>query len=1638
MPQQRKPPDLDENGNPVVEGVTRPKKIPEFTTQLTPEEDTKFQSWIKTNNIKDLDHPDSYYDYRGFWKENPNYAHKEGEHFTDKFKQPGHPTFSVESKYAKGRTDAGSWDGDEFVPPDQPPDLDENGNPVEGGVSGFMKNHPRIREMGERLLTGTSPEYEQMLKEHGIPKVLGTPESESSIFPKWKSQPETFVGGFAKSLYNDFVVPQGSPSGIIGSAGFRPLFNRVRARFGNLPTVEEIPIRKELPPARTYVNPEGAAYRQDFGVPRSTEIPYKADIPTVTDITEIPNERQRLVPGRGERPYTAESPRYTPPIRREVRQLGPGTEPTVPPVDDALMERLQSDNPPIIDDQGGTDFIPEEHQPAPVDPTKLQQFLDGVRGATGESVQDSLSNTLQDLKTGKETGTATDKFLKGGGKEFALPPEKPKSFNPFETEKPPDLTAEGVPETSTDLVPKKDERLGDFQRRTGLGWSEAKTKWDEFKAGEKPQFAKSEKGGIKVGQDIRRSAGELTTGYSRPLEGIMVREGMQNAIDAVRHLGEDGRINVKTGDDFIEIADNGKGMNREQLETVFSDLHSSGKMTEAGATGGKGVGKAPGILGGKHFKAETIVFEHGKKIKRTIEGTPEEFMEHVDIKEEEVPLRTPTGTTIRTTLKEGQKGYTANAMLSEVLDHTRGVKALVTRNRYGKEYEAPMGREDDKIIGTRDIDNNDVTVRLPRGVDLSPRSYIFVKYLNNGMFQFEKPHYFEETIPNMPTTLIVDLHPKMEEGTTEYPFPVQRESIKEATQKKIEEFIDEKLAYPELNQRKTKLKELYDAMESKGYKDNDSGRKIMFYDPGNRLTPDERREFDSSPVISHLSVALDNIIDTALNKIGNEAWSERLEGVGIVLDPNMHGVHIPNPTSGKSTILINPFEHIARKDPEGSAAETVLTALHEIAHIGSETPDVVGKIPAEELTDPRVGRYLQSYLSEVAEQGGIDPGHGMAFIKRLGETYVKSGPRNFVEGANAIQEIFTGGRFPGEAGGYNPEVQRLLQIYQESRGREPVVEDFLSGTGAKQATPRGGKRDATGDRKANRERTTPTASAVTNLLEAIKNSKSLRGEQEAIYRKERARRFAASAGVKAEGIKGAKSSLGKMSGEYEKVEGESIGVSAADTDALFTAVKKANITQGERLKGYTALFKILEGGGVPQRSELKVLDDVFGSGFADGVTEMYGGIGAVGIKIGKTFNTMKALMSSMDLSGPLKQGMGLVHKKEWRDAVVEMFKYMNDPKYYDAAMQAIEKRPKYILGRSSGLFLAKPSNLLSGEEAFMNNYISDLPEGLKGLYGREFLGVWERAYVGFLNKLRSDTFDTLTTLAEKAGHTLFTVAEHVGEDGSVSRTIVPSKASENIAKFINISTGRGKLGWAEKIAPELNMLFWSPRLIASRFQSLALPFYPNLDAFTRKEAVKSLFAIAGASTVMRGIAAATGGVIGYKILNSDFLKARFGKQVVDPNGGYGQIVVLTARLIQEMQRLQSGKSKQYGKPGIPELLWNFTVNKFSPAASLIYDVASARQFTGKRQDFRSFSASVDAGGYIDKYGNKKTIPKEIIKRFAPIFSQDVIDVLGSDESLARSIGLDAASFIGIGVQDYPERHTEGPSRMRMRNLRMSP
>jgi hypothetical protein len=111
-----------------------PDTVRPEVTPLTPRQELAFRRWAVLNQITDVDHPASFYDYRGYWKDvarkggDQRQAYADGLHFPDTYKQHGHPTFSQESKYSRGPQDGGMWVGEGYLA--QPPIAVAHGVPL--------------------------------------------------------------------------------------------------------------------------------------------------------------------------------------------------------------------------------------------------------------------------------------------------------------------------------------------------------------------------------------------------------------------------------------------------------------------------------------------------------------------------------------------------------------------------------------------------------------------------------------------------------------------------------------------------------------------------------------------------------------------------------------------------------------------------------------------------------------------------------------------------------------------------------------------------------------------------------------------------------------------------------------------------------------------------------------------------------------------------------------------------------------------------------------------------------------------------------------------------------------------------------------------------------------------------------------------------------------------------------------------------------------------------------------------------------------------------------------------------------------------------------------------------------------------
>lgn len=535
----------------------------------------------------------------------------------------------------------------------------------------------------------------------------------------------------------------------------------------------------------------------------------------------------------------------------------------------------------------------------------------------------------------------------------------------------------------------------------------------------------------------------------------------------------------------------------------------------------------------------------------------------------------------------------------------------------------------------------------------------------------------------------------------------------------------------------------------------------------------------------------------------------------------------------------------------------------------------------------------------------------------------------------------------------------------------------------------------------------PLGSAVDALKSSLKGSKSVLGNQARILKEERAERFKNFDKASGEGTTWAKNAMGSLKGEYTNLGRKALRLDDNQVSELHSVIKGANITAPEKARAIVALGKTIKG-ELPQRNELALLGEIFGRDIPSQIIEMHGGLGLTGMNIEKLMNTAKNAKATLDFSG-LRQasGLALTHPKEFMTAARDMFKYAADEKNFDSLMDNIRTDPDYLKSRDAGLFISKPSTLTNAEESFANNYIDDLPKGL-----RRPIDATNRAYTGLLNQIRYDVWKKLNAKAESAGIQMFS------DEG------IATQEGKDLAKVINTFSGRGTLGKLEKFGSELGLAFWSPRFVSSRLQALNPMYYANLSPFAQKEAIKNIAGLAGLTSGILTLMKASGASVSLDPSSADFLKGRWGDKVIDPLFGYQQPMVAFARSINELRRKGGNKSvggyrSATGAEGLTGIGLDFTTNKLSPLPALGYDLYSSRSI-GKD------------GTYKDRFNKEKNIGAEAGKAFLPFSVEALTDAMNDDPSVFDSLLYPASGVFGLSPQEYKAKGSEASSRRRLR------
>ncbi len=398
-------------------------------------------------------------------------------------------------------------------------------------------------------------------------------------------------------------------------------------------------------------------------------------------------------------------------------------------------------------------------------------------------------------------------------------------------------------------------------------------------------------------------------------------------------------------------------------------------------------------------------------------------------------------------------------------------------------------------------------------------------------------------------------------------------------------------------------------------------------------------------------------------------------------------------------------------------------------------------------------------------------------------------------------------------------------------------------------------------------------------------------------------------------------------------------------------------------------------GVVPARNQIGLLETVFGEGMVKAILSKR----SFGTKVFDT--TMdaagipKALVSSFDISAPTRQGILLAGEKSWWKSWKPMMQALFSEKNGVAINDSIINHPLVKYQQTAKLYIAPISRLSAGleqfEESFMSRFANKLP----------WVKASNRAYITFLNKLRSDTFNSYM------GKWL----KEMPEDRAIS------KASK-LADFINKATGRGKLGGLERSGQAqqiLNASFFSPRFVMSRVQIPFIIF--EKDPTVRKVIAKDLAIFFGSGMTALTLAKLGGAKVELDPRSTDFGKIKIGKTRIDFWGGFQPMARYMAQFVTAERKSVSGAISPIERL---DVAGRFVESKLSPTAGLIIDALKGQNFIGEPVEFTS-----------------ETLKNEAYGKLVPMFIQDLIDA--TREQGLVGTGLALPSAIGGSVTTYP-------------------
>jgi DNA-cytosine methyltransferase len=389
----------------------------------------------------------------------------------------------------------------------------------------------------------------------------------------------------------------------------------------------------------------------------------------------------------------------------------------------------------------------------------------------------------------------------------------------------------------------------------------------------------------------------------------------------------------------------------------------------------------------------------------------------------------------------------------------------------------------------------------------------------------------------------------------------------------------------------------------------------------------------------------------------------------------------------------------------------------------------------------------------------------------------------------------------------------------------------------------------------------------------------------------------------------------------------------------------------------------------------------------------------------------KSLIASVDLSAPLRQGIvyAVTEPKIFAKVFKDMFKFAFSEKNYQNWLNETKEDPRFDEYTSRyKLHISDQTGKMSArEEQFMSKFFGAFKK--IPVYGQLLTGS-ERAYAGFINKLRWDVFQKYVEEVESMGLTK--------EEADVEL--------KALAKFVNTATGRGELGVLSSAAVPLNSLLFSPRLVSSRLHPFMMPFlYRKMPKLARQKALKTYATFFGSiitTMVLLSFLMDEDKDEGIELdpRSSDFLKIRFQDYRVDPFGGYQQAIVAIAKLFGGVKSTKTGEVKNFSDEGFgqqtrEDIIENYFTNKLAPVPATIY----RNYINPSPMDEANKLYSVLFGEVAkDQRSAMRKVGETIFDLTIPLYADDLVGVLSDPDVDLKTGVLSGSAVFGVGGGKY--------------------